>query len=148
MIRVKPMLSTQLQSPIYRIFEEAFNRGNLDVVDELLSPDYFAHNTFGGGPNGPQGLKCLIVMFRTAFPDLHYTLEDEIKQGDKLAAHWTMRGTHNGLFLGNPPTGRQVEVQGIIFARTVDGRIVEDWTMVDQMGILQQLGVVPPAKGY
>jgi len=137
------MLTTQIQSPINRIFEEAFNQGNLAVVDEVLSPDHFAHNTFGGAPNGPQGLKCLIAMFRNAFPDLHCTLEDEIRQGDKLAAHWTMSGTHKGMFLGNPPTGRQVEVQGIIFASTVDGLIVEDWTLIDQMGILQQLGLVP-----
>ncbi len=138
----------QFRSPIARILDEAFNQGNLDVVDGLLSPDHFAHNGFGGGPNGPQGLKCLIAMFRTAFPDLHCTLEDEIRQGDKLAAHWTMRGTHTGLFMGNPPTGRTVEAQGIIFTRTENGRIVEDWTLVDEMGILQQLGLIPPSKGY
>jgi steroid delta-isomerase-like uncharacterized protein len=139
------MPSAPFRSPIYRLFEEAFNQGNLDVVDELLSPDHFAHNAFGGGPNGPQGLKCLIAMFRNAFLDLHCTLEDEIRQGDKLAAHWTMRGTQKGLFMGNPPTGKSVEVQGIIFALTDNGRIVEDWTLVDEMGILQQLGIVPPS---
>ena len=137
------MLSTKLQSPIYRLLEEAFNQGNLDVVDQLLTPDHIAHNDFGGVPNGPQGFKCLIAMFRNAFPDLHCILEDEIRQGDKLAAHWTMSGTHKGSFLGNPPTGRPVDAQGIIFARTENGRIVEDWTLVDKMGILQQLGLVP-----
>jgi steroid delta-isomerase-like uncharacterized protein len=137
------MPSAQFISPISRIVEEAFNHGNLDVVDELLSPDHFAHNAFGMGPNGPQGLKCLIAMFRSAFPDLHFSLEDEIREGDKIAARWTMRGTHKGLFLGNPPTGRPVEAQGIIFARTVNGQIVEDWTVMDQMGILQQLGIIP-----
>jgi len=114
----------------------------------LLSLNHIAHNTFGGGPLGPQGLKYLIAMFRNAFPDLHCTFEDEIRQGDKLAAHWTMRGTHKGLFLGNPPTGRKVEAQGIIFARTYNGRIVENWTLFDQMGILQQLGIVPPSLDY
>jgi predicted ester cyclase len=64
-----------------------------------------------------------------------------------LAALWTMRGTHKGLFMGNQPTGRPVEVQGIIFAHISNGRIVEDWTLVDQMGILQQLGIVPPPRG-
>jgi steroid delta-isomerase-like uncharacterized protein len=139
------MSSTKFHSPIYQIFDEAFNQGNLDIVDKLLTPDHSAHNAFGGVPNGPQGLKCLIAMFRNAFPDLHCTLDDEIKQGDKLAAHWTMSGTHKGSFLGNPPTGRPVEAQGIIFARTENGRIVEDWTLVDEMGILQQLGLVPPS---
>lgn len=137
------MSSLQLQSPIRRIFEEAFNQGNLDIVDELLTLDHFAHNAFGGGSNGPRDLKCLIAMFRTAFPDLHCTLEDEIREGDKLAAHWTMRGTHKGFFLGNPPTGRQVEVQGIIFALVINGQLAEDWTLVDQMGILRQLGIIP-----
>jgi steroid delta-isomerase-like uncharacterized protein len=140
------MSSTQFQSPIYRIFEEAFNQGNLAVVDELLTPDHFAHNAFGGVTNGPQGLKCLIAIFRTAFPDLQCTVEDEIREGVKIAAHWTMRGTHKGLFLGNPPTGRPIVVQGIVFARISNGRIIEDWTLIDQMGILQQIGVVPPPK--
>ena len=139
------MSSTQYHSPIHQIFDEAFNQGNLDVVDKLLTPDHSTHNDFGGVSNGPQGLKCLIAMLRNAFPDLHCTLDDEIKQGVKLAAHWTMRGTHTGLFMGNPPTGRPVEAQGIIFARTENDRIVEDWTLVDQMSILQQLGLIPPS---
>ena len=131
-------------SLIRRIFEEAFNQGDLAVADEVLTPDHFAHTAFGGAPNGPQGLKWLIAMFRTAFPDLHCTVEDEIQEGGQFAAHWTLRGTHKGSFLGNPPTGRSVVVQGIIFARTENGRMVEDWTLIDQLGILQQLGLVPP----
>lgn len=143
MIQEFPMPSIEFHSPIYRIFEEAFNQGNLDVVDEVLTPDHFTPNIFGGGPNGPQGLKCLITMFRIAFPDLHCTLEDEIRQGDKLAAHWTMRGTHKGLFLGNPPTGKQMQVQAIIFANFEERKIVEYWMMTDQFGLLQQLGIIP-----
>jgi steroid delta-isomerase-like uncharacterized protein len=135
-------------SLIQRIFEEAFNQGNLAVVDELVSPDYLAHNSFGGAPNGPQGLKWLISMYRTAFPDLQCTVDDEIREGDKFSAHWTMRGTHKGSFLGNAPTGRLVQAQGIIFARTVNGQIVEDWTLTNQMGVLQQLGLVPPPAGH
>ena len=141
------MSSTQFQSPINRIFEEAFNRGNLAVVDEVLTLDHSAHNALGGAPNGPQGLKWLITMFRTAFPDLQCTVEDEIREGDKFSAHWTMRGTHKGLFLGNPPTGKPIVVQGIIFARIENDQLVEDWTLVDQMGILQQLGLIPPPNG-
>jgi len=137
------MSATSVQSPIFRIFEEAFNQGNLAVVDEVLTPDHFAHNAFGGAPNGPTGLKWLIAMFRTAFPDLHCTVEDEIREGDKFAAHWTMRGTHKGLFLCNPPTGRLMEVQGIIFGHISNGRITEDWTLINQLDLLQQLGVIP-----
>ena len=142
------MPTDRSDSLIRRIFEQAFNQGDLAVVDEVLTPDHFAHTAFGGAPNGPQGLKWLIAMFRTAFPDLHCTVEDEIWDGDQFAAHWTLRGTHKGSFLGNPPTGRPVVVQGIIFARTENGRLVEDWTLVDQLDILQQLGLVPPPAGH
>jgi len=135
-------------SIIQRIFDRAFNEGDLTVVDEFLSPDHLAHHAFGGTPNGPQGLKWLIAMFRNAFPDLHCAIEDEIREGNKCSAYWTMRGTHKGLFLGNPPTGRSVEVLGIIFARIENGRIAEDWLMIDQLGILQQLGLVPPTAGH
>jgi steroid delta-isomerase-like uncharacterized protein len=134
------------ESLIYRIFDQAFNQGNLEVVDELLSPKHVTHTTFGGATHGPIGLKWLVAMFRTAFPDLSCTIDDEIRQRDKFAAHWTMGGTHEGPFLGNPPTGRQVKVQGMIFGRVSNGRIVETWTLIDQIGILQQLGLVPPPR--
>jgi steroid delta-isomerase-like uncharacterized protein len=144
--KAQPMTTDRTESLIRRIFDEAFNQGDLAVLDELLPPDHFNHNAFGGTPNGPKDLKWLITMFRTAFPDLHCTIEDEIREGNKFAAHWTMRGTHRGLFLGNRPTGRQVEARGMIFAHTANSRIVEDWTLVDQMGILQQLGLIPPPR--
>lgn len=130
-------------SLIRRIFEEAFNQGDLSVVDELLSPDHFTHTAFGGAPQGPAGLKWLIAMFRIAFPDLHCTVEDEIREGNRFAAHWTMHGTHRGLFMGNPPTGKRMQMQGIIFARLEAGMIVEDWMLIDQIGLLQQLGIIP-----
>jgi steroid delta-isomerase-like uncharacterized protein len=130
-------------SLIHRIFDEAFNQGNLGVVDELLTSNHLAHNAFVGGPNGPEGLKWLVAMFRTAFPDLYCTVEDEMSVENKCAAHWTMRGTHQGMFMGNPPTGKQMQVQGIIFARLVEGIIVEYRMLIDQFGLLQQLGVIP-----
>jgi len=131
-------------SPIRRIFEEAFNRGNLAVIDEVTVPNLFAHNVIAGTPNGPQGLKLLISMFRTAFPDLHCTVEDEMVEGDRFSARWTFRGTNQGHFMGNPPTGKQVSVSGLSYGRTLNGKVVEDWTLIDQLGMLQQLGLVPP----
>jgi steroid delta-isomerase-like uncharacterized protein len=138
---IMPMDRTE--SLIRRVFDEAFNLGNLAVVDEVLSPNLIAHNPFGGAPHGPAGFKWLIAMFRTAFPDLQCTVEDEIREADQFAAHWKMRGTHKGLFMGNPPTGKPVEVLGIIFARLEAGMIVEDWMLIDQIGLLQQLGIIP-----
>jgi len=137
------MPTDQTESLIRRIFDEAFNQGRLAAIDEVFTPDHFAHNAFGGAPNGPQGLKWLIAMFRTGFPDLQCTIEDEINKGDRSAALWTMRGTHKGLFQGNQPTGRPIEVQGIIFARIEEGMIVEYWMLIDQFGLLQQLGIIP-----
>lgn len=134
---------TSTPSLIFRIFEEAFNMGDLAVVDEALAPDHHAHITFGGTPNGPQGLKMIIVMFRAAFPDLRCKVEDEIVVGDKFAMRWSMRGTHQGMYLGNPPTGKQVDVPGLVFGRTENERIIEDWILIDQMEILEQLGIVP-----
>ncbi len=134
------------KSLVQRIFNQAFNQGNLTVVDELVAPDGVTHSLPWGLPAGRQGLKQWITIFRTAFPDLHCTVEDEINAGDKLAAHWTMRGTHQGPLLGNRPTGRPIVVQGLIFARIENDRIAEDWILVDQMGMLQQLGIVPPPR--
>jgi steroid delta-isomerase-like uncharacterized protein len=137
------MLTTP--SPFRRILDQAFNQGDLAIVDEVLAPDHHTHITIGGAPHGPQGLKLMIASFRLAFPDLYCTVEDEIVEGEKFAVRWSMHGTHRGMFLGNPPTGKQVDMLGIIFGRTENGRIIEDWTLTDQLGILQQLGIVPPS---
>jgi steroid delta-isomerase-like uncharacterized protein len=142
------MPTNQIHSPIWRIFEEAFNQGNLAVVDEVITSDHIAHNAFTGAPHGPLGLKLMIATFRTAFPDLLCTVEDEIVAGNKFAVRWSLRGTHQGMFLGNPPTGKQVNVLGIIFGRIEDGRIIEDWTLTDQLEILQQLGIVPSSRRH
>ena len=130
-------------SLIRRIFEQAFNQGNLEVVDELVAADIDGHLASWGAPASWLGFKQMIANLRSAFPDLRCTVEDEIRQGDKLAAYWTMRGTHKGSYFGNQPTGRPIAVQGFIFARTENGRIVEDWILIDQIGLLQQLGVIP-----
>lgn len=137
------MATTQTLSPIRLLFYEAFNQGNLAIVDEMLSSDHFAHNALSGAPNGPDGLKWLVAMFRAAFPDLHCNVDDEIRGGDKFSAHWTMRGMHKGLFMGYQPTGKQIQVHGIIFGKFENGMIVEYWMLIDQLRLLQQLGNIP-----
>jgi steroid delta-isomerase-like uncharacterized protein len=97
-------------------------------------------------PANRTGLKQWIAMFRMAFPDLHCTVEDEIIQGDKVAAHWTMRGTHKGQFLGNPPTSKSINVKGLVYARIENDQVIENYILIDQMGMLQQLGLVPPPR--
>lgn len=143
-------------SPVRQILDQAFNQGNLSIVDDLVSADLSTHMPGWGLSGGRLGLKQMIANLRFAFPDLHCTIEDEIEDeiGDeiaekhRLAVRWTMRGTHNGAYFGNLPTGRPVEVQGAIFARTQAGQITENWILIDQMGLLEQLGVVPPSRGY
>jgi steroid delta-isomerase-like uncharacterized protein len=140
------MSPDRTDSLIRRLFENAFNQGTPAVVDELFAPGGVTHSVAWGMPQNREGLKHLIALFRSAFPDLHCTVEDEISAGDKVAAHWTMRGTQTGSFLGNPPTRRPITVQGMIFARTENGQIAEGWALLDQMGMLQQLGIIPPPR--
>ena len=87
-------------------------------------------------------------MFLKAFPDLHLTVEDMIAEGDKVVTRFTSRGTQTGAFMGIPPTGKQVTVSSIVIARIADGKIVEEWGLDDQMGMLQQLGVIPVLFGF
>jgi steroid delta-isomerase-like uncharacterized protein len=134
-------------SLVRRIFELAFNQGFLAIVDELLAPESSTHIPAWGMPANRLGLKLFIASLRAAFPDLHCTIEDEILKANKLAAHWTMQGTHRGAFLGNQPSGKPVKVQGTIFTRIENSQIVESWILIDQMSMLRQLGIVPPSRG-
>jgi len=140
------MLTTS--SPVRALFEQAFNQGNLSIVDELVSVDSPTHIPGWGMPANRLGLKQMIASLRAAFPDLHCTVNDEIEKETKAAVLWTMCGIHKGPFFGNLPTGRRVEVQGFIFAHIIDKRIAEGWLLIDQMSILQLIGVVPPPRSY
>lgn len=136
-----------ISSLIHAFFDQAFNEGNLAIVDELVAVDAPSHIPGWGMPANRPGLKQMIINLRTAFPDFYCTVDDELEGESKSAARWTMRGTHKGSFFGNLPTGRRVEVQGFIFAYMKDGQISEGWFLIDQMSILQQLGIVPPPRG-
>ena len=126
-----------------RLFEEVWNQGNLATVDELLAADYVLHDP-AMLIRGPEGFKAYVSAFRVAFPDLHATIEDQIAQDDKVAMRFTVRATHKGEFQGLPPTGKQITLSGINIQRFVDGKIVENWVNLDALGLLQQLGVLPP----
>jgi steroid delta-isomerase-like uncharacterized protein len=124
-----------------RIVEEGFNKGNLAIVDELVATNHVNHTD---NVHGPEEYKQFITMYRTAFPDLHMTIEDQIAEGDKVVNRWTSRGTHKGDLMGIPPTGKQTTVTGMYVARIIGGKIVEEWGNLDALGMMQQLGVVPP----
>ena len=131
---------------VHRIMEEIFNKGNVAAADELIASNFVDHNPVCGQPAGLEGLKQVVTMFRTAFPDLHCTVEEMIAEGDKVMARGTIRGTHKGEFMGVPPTGKRVRVTGIDIVRIAGGKVVERWGNFDEMGMMQQLGVVPPPE--
>jgi predicted ester cyclase len=129
---------------IHRVLDEGFNQGNLAILDELVAPNGISHHSSWGTPANRMGLKQLIAMLRMAFPDLSCIVEDEITQDNKVAAHWKIRGTQTGIFLGNPPTSKPIVVEGLIYVCIENEQIIESWLMIDQMSVLQQLGLVPP----
>lgn len=128
---------------IQRSYNEFFNTGNLALIDQLHSNDYVGH-VIGLLPiQGLEALKQLTSSYFRAFPDLHITLEDMIAEGDKVMTRVSWRGTHKGEFIGIPATGKQVTVTGMYEYRIADGKIAEWWDYSDDLGLMQQLGVVP-----
>jgi predicted ester cyclase len=137
------MSTEDIKALVRRLYEEVFNRGNLSTVDELLAANYIDHTALPGTSPGPEGLKQFTSMFHAAFPDLHFTIEDLIAEGDTVVVRQTYRGTHKGDLMGISPTGKQVTITSIDIGRFADGKLVEHWGATDSLGLLQQLGVVP-----
>ncbi len=129
-----------------RFVEEVINQGNIEAIDELIDPGVVDHAALPGFPTGREGAKQFFAMMRSAFPDLHLTIEDMIAEGDKVVMRSTWSGTHQGEFMGIPATGRRVTVSAIDISRVADGRIVEHWEQSDALGLMQQLGVVSPPE--
>ncbi len=130
-----------------RFLEEVFNKKKLAALDEFIAPNQVDHTLPPFLPTTPEGTKQAINIFLKAFPDVHLTVEDMIAEGDKVVIRYTSRGTQKGAFMGIPPTGKQMTVSSIIIARIADGKIVEEWGLDDQMGMLQQLGIIPVLFG-
>ncbi len=127
-----------------RTLEEMLNQGNLANVDELIAPDYINHEMPPGMNNrGPESARQVVLMLRTAFPDLHFTIEELVAEGDTVACRVTMSGTHLGPFLGMAPTGRSVRQAQMHFVRFRDGKGIEHRAVRDDLGLIQQLGVIP-----
>ena len=141
-------MSEANKSVVRRFYEEVFVRGNLDLIDEISAPDFVDHNPAPGQAPGIEGIKQALTEYRSAFPDLEITVEDMIAEGDKVAARITATGTHKGEFAGIPATGRRATISVIDIVRVVDGKAVERWGVEDNMGLMQQLGVIPgPGTG-
>ncbi|MFC1715755.1 ester cyclase [Candidatus Poribacteria bacterium] len=129
-----------------RAIEQVWNQKNLDLIDELHAPESVLHDPAKSGLSGPEGYRQFATMYQTAFPDVQFTIEDQIAAGDKVAIRWTATGTHQAELMGIPPTGVHATTVGITINRIVDGKIVGEWPHWDALGQMQQLGVIPPGR--
>jgi steroid delta-isomerase-like uncharacterized protein len=129
------------EAVVRRYFQEILDGGNLDLVDEIFDPQYVLHDP--GSPQevrGLEGTKRYVGMFRSAFPDIAHTIEDQIAEGDRVVARLRAHATHEGELMGIPPTGKEVTIEGISIWRIADGKIKECWFNHDALGLMQQLG--------
>lgn len=138
-------MSTEHNKANDRRFYEAWSQGNLADLDEVCASEYVLHDS-STSVQGLEAMKQFVSMYLAAFPDGHFTIEDQIAEGDKIVTCWTFRGTHKGELQGIPPTGKQVIVTGISMDRVADGKAVEAWSNFDALGMLKQLGVLPPGN--
>jgi predicted ester cyclase len=123
-----------------RFIDEVVNRGNVAVIDELSGPNFVDHTAPPGVPPTVEGTKVFLTMLRAAFPDLHATIEDQVAEGDRVVQRVTSHGTMSGDFQGMPASGKEATWSGIHITRFADGKAVEHWGVVDQLGMLAQLG--------
>jgi steroid delta-isomerase-like uncharacterized protein len=130
---------------VHRWFDEVWNQGREEVVDELFAPDGIGHGLGEGSADvhGPAGFRIFLRNMRSAFPDVHIRIEDTIVDGGKAVVRVVLEGTHLGEGLGLPPAGRRVSITGIVIVRVAGGQIAEGWNSWDQLGLLRQLGAIP-----
>ena len=132
---------------VRRYFEDAWNKHNPSMVESIFSADFVDRSPdVPGIPHTRDGLKQFISLYLRAFPDASITIEDQLAEGDRVVTRWTGRGTQTGQFMEMPPSGKRVAVQGVQIDRLSGGKIVESWTLFDQLGMLQKLGAVPAPR--
>ena len=138
-------MSTENKALVQRWFEEVWNKGRAEAIDEMFAADGIANGLAdeNGEPlRGPDNFKTFFYKFRDAFPDIQVVVEDTVAEGDKVAARCAVRATHQGAGLGFAPTQKPVEITGIAIVRVKDGQIVEAWNNFDFMRLYQQIGAI------
>jgi steroid delta-isomerase-like uncharacterized protein len=140
------MATEQNKEVARRYYEAVLNGRDVDSLDVLAVEDYDEHDPLPGQGIGRDGLKDRVRMLLSAF-NPRFTIEDLIAEGDKVVVRWTNAGTHVGEFMGIPPTGKSFRIAGIDIHRISDGRMAEHWHVVDQLAMLQQLGLIPQPEG-
>jgi steroid delta-isomerase-like uncharacterized protein len=140
-------MSAEESKAIARRGYEAINQNTLDALDEIVASDMTDHDPAPGQGPGLEGVKQWFSEMHTAFPDFQMNVEDMIAEGEKVVNRVSMSGTHEGEFMGIEPTGNRVTITGIDILRITDGKIVERWGNFDNLGMMQQLGVMEPPSG-
>ena len=138
---------SQENKAVSRRFHEAIAKGSAQALQAEFAPNYVAHFPGIPVPLDAAGFNQLVGVFASGFPESHFDLADEIAVGDKVVTRWTYHAVHSGAFQGIPPTGKHVSMTGITILRLTGGKIVENTVELDQLGLLQQLGIVPPPPG-
>lgn len=137
-------MTIEANKAVMQRFTEFINTASEKMATELVSPNAIFHVPGRPEPmRGPAGYLAIIGMMRSGFPDIQWTLEDTVAEADKVAARFTMRGTHQGAFFGVPPTGKKIEVQAMNFYRFSSGQIVEEYGQPDLLGLMQQIRAIP-----
>ena len=139
-------MSADNKALVRRYVEEVLNKRNLDLIDDLFAPTFIDHDSSMPEAKGPAGVKRLAAMVHASFPDLHFTIEDMIGEGDKVAYRYTVHGTHEKDFMGIAATGKQISFTGIHIYRVADGKLQEEWESWDTLGLMRQLGVIPQPR--
>lgn len=132
-------MATSASQLARRYYAQVWDKGDLDAADQLVAPDI----VLNGWAPGLDGLKGVIESTRESFPDLKYSIEDVIEDGDKVVVRFIFTGTHQGIYRDLEPTGKEVAYSGIGIWRVANGRLVEHWSNVDLYGLMQQLGAIP-----
>jgi steroid delta-isomerase-like uncharacterized protein len=137
------LTTAENKTVIRRFVEEVINQGRLERADVLVAKGFVELDPLPGQRQGREGLKEVIGSMRTAFPDIHWVLEEMVAEGDMVVSLFTWTGTHHGMFLGIPATGKAVNVKGVVIDHVEDGMMAESRILMDSLGLMQQLGVVP-----
>jgi steroid delta-isomerase-like uncharacterized protein len=130
---------------IGKFLEEVINQNRMDLADDLVVEDFVELDPLPGQRQGREGLKGVLAMMRAAFPDIHWAVEEMVAEGDTVVTRFTWTGTHRGVFLGVPATGRNVSVKGVVIDQLADGKMSKSRILMDSLGMMQQLGVMSSA---
>ena len=138
----------QNKAIVSRFYEELWNNRNLNVADEIIAPDCVTHQLQSaavcvGVPRGPEAVKHHVREWLIGFPDLRFTVEQMIGEDDRVMSHSLMRGTHTGTWLGVDPTNKELSIRMMVIQRIENGKIIEDWVLVEALGFFQGLGLLP-----